>query len=198
MEQKKTDPRVKKVLATSLVVDVIEEAVGNWTQNREVMDPVMTATLKTYASEVAGLIFAAEVKYPDFGPNWKGRVSDATYEIIRPDDFVSSQIPVIVEALREVHGDKTEEFDGLWGYSLHKIALYAGNTAYMIANKLDPQLLVMTAEEGREAMMALAEKMAEVSPEKLITVDPAVDSPQDVVDEITVRTNPPDVGHLFD
>lgn len=29
MEQKKADPRVKKVLATSFVVDVIEEAVGN-------------------------------------------------------------------------------------------------------------------------------------------------------------------------
>lgn len=162
------------------------------------MDPVMMATLKIYASEVADLVFAAEVKYPDFGPNWKGRVSDSTHEIIQPDDFVPSQVPVIVEALREAHGDKTEEFDGLWGYSLHKIALYAGNAAYMIANKLDPQLLVMTAEEGREAMMALAEKMAEVAPEKLITVDQAVDSPQDMVDEITVRTNPPDIGHLFD
>lgn len=158
----------------------------------------MMATLKIYASEVADLVFAAEVKYPDFGPNWKGRVSDSTHEIIQPDDFVPSQVPVIVEALREAHGDKTEEFDGLWGYSLHKIALYAGNAAYMIANKLDPQLLVMTAEEGREAMMALAEKMAEVAPEKLITVDQAVDSPQDMVDEITVRTNPPDIGHLFD
>ena len=68
----------------------------------------------------------------------------------------------------------------------------------MIASNLDPQLLFVTAEEDRETMMALAERVAKVPPKKLITVDPTVDSPQDVIDEIILRTNPPDIDHIFD
>lgn len=198
MEMKTVDPRVDAVLAVPFVADVIKEAVGNWTHNREVMDPVTLAALRGYASEVAGRIFAAEVNVPDFGSNWQESVGDATYAIIQPDDLIANQIPIIVEALRETHGDKTEKFDGLWKYSLYKIAHYVGSAAYMVANNLDPELLLMTAEEGRRSMMAFAEKMAEVAPDKLIIVDPAVDSPQDVLDEILVRINPPDIGHLFD
>jgi hypothetical protein len=166
------DPRLAKVLAFHWTRDVIGEAIGNWTQNHAVMDPTMLAALRKYATAVAT-------------------------KVLDPERFVASKIPIIVEELRIKHGDTSHEFDGLWSYSLFKIAHDVGCIAYMVANNLDPQLILMNSDEGREAIQRLAGRMAETAPDKLVVIDPSVDTPQDVVNEIVLRANPPDVSHVF-
>ena len=57
----------------------------------------------------------------------------------------------------------------------------------MVANEFDPELLRMSPEEANEAILKLAQHLAQRSPEKVMTVDPEVDNPIDVALELQKR-----------
>ena len=193
------NPHINQVMKSRLARGVIEEAVGNWTQDRKVMDPTVSHALNDFSIAVAKKILDAEPSYPEFGPvNWKGLVSNKVYDILKYDIFKMEQIPIIVEALREKYGDTRHEFDGLWGYSLAKIANTVGCVAYMVVNGLDPELLTLTQEEAQKSLAEFAERLRETMPEQVLEFDPHVDTLQDLIDEIRVRTDPPDISYLFE
>lgn len=182
-----------------LVHDVIDEAVGNWTRRHfKTPDPQVKAVLLKYAGAVASKILAGATPFPDFSPGWKGKVSDVTFGLLNYDEFKKEQILILVAALRDKFGDRTADFEkGLWGYSLAKIANTVGVVTYMEKVGLDPNILLMTLEEANASMLKMAQWISEKHPEKVLVVDPATDDMQDVVDEIVLRANPPDVSQYL-
>ncbi len=191
------DPRMAKVLAFHSVSEVIEEAIGNWTQNREAMDSTILASLSAYAERVAEKVFDTDLPSLDFATNWKRTLANKVDKAVGFNKFAEDNIPTIVSELRAVHGDTTLQFKGFWGYSLAKIAHVVGMTAHMVANDADPELLLLSREEANEQMLRLAEQISRVAPEKVVVANTSEDTVQDVVDEIRLRINPPDVSHLF-
>jgi hypothetical protein len=184
---------------SALVRRVIDEAIGNWTQQHfKEPNPRVKAVLLGYATTITREVFAGVTPYPDFSPNWKGDISNRVYELLDYKQFKEQQIPVMVDALSPIFGDKRDELEnGLWGYSLAKIANNVGCIAYMVKNDLDPDLLRMSPEEANASLLKLAENFAKTHPEKVLTFDPSTDDPQDLVNEILLRANPPDISGIL-
>ena len=191
------DARIEKVLAFHTVRETIEEAVGNWTQNWEQMDPVMQGALKDFAKAAAEKILNADLPFPNFAPKWKEEVSNRVYKAMDFEQFIAERTPIVVERLRPQHGDTSHEFEGLWGYSLAKIAHTTGCIAYMVAKGYDPEIILMNSEESHEAMQKLVDSVSQRAPDKLIVADPSVDTPEDILTEIRIRVDPPDIGDVL-
>lgn len=193
------DPQILSVLTHEMTNRVIDEAVGNWTQRHfKKPNPRVKAVLLGYATEITRKVFAGVTPYPDFSPEWKRDISHRTYLLLDFEKFKEQQIPVIVDALSPIFGDTTDEFEnGLWGYSLGKIANSVSCIAYMVKNGLEPELLRMTPIEANTSLLKMAEALIKTHPEKVLTFDPSTDEPQEVVDEILLRVNPPNISSIL-
>ena len=193
------DQRIQVVLTNELVDDVIDEAIGNWTQRHfKKPDPNVKAVLLSYATTVTQKVFAGATPYPDFSPEWKGDISNRVHAILDYKQFKEQQIPVMVDALFPIFGDTRSNFEnGMWGYSLAKIASVVGCVAYMVKSNLQPELLLMTPEEANASLLRLAETFSKKYPEKVIVADLMADKPEDVVTEVLLRTNPPDISKIL-
>ena len=193
------DQQILSVLTHEMTNSVIDEAVGNWTQRHfKKPSPCVKTVLLGYATEITRKVFAGATPYPDFSPEWKRDISNRTYVLLDFEKFKGQQIPAIVAALSPIFGDTTDEFEnGLWGYSLGKIANSVSCIAYMVKNGLEPELLRMTPEEANASLLKRAEILSKAYPEKVLTFDLSIDEPQEVVDEILLRVNPPDISSIL-
>ncbi len=191
--------KILTVLTNEMTNDVIDEAIGNWTQRHfKKPNPRVKTVLLGYATTITRKVFAGATPYPDFAPEWKLEVSNRAYALLDFKKFRKLQIPVIVDALSPIFGDTRDEFEnGLWGYSLAKIANRVGCIAYMVKNGLDPELLRMTPEEANASLLKMAKTLAKTHPEKVLTFDLSTNEPQEVVNEILLRTNPPDISAIL-
>ncbi|OGG66799.1 hypothetical protein A3I99_00415 [Candidatus Kaiserbacteria bacterium RIFCSPLOWO2_02_FULL_45_11b] len=193
------DQKILDVLSNEMTNDVIDEAIGNWTQRHfKKPNPRVKTLLLGYATAVTRKVFAGTTPYPDFSPEWKRDVSNRAYALLDFKKFKEQQVPVIVDALSPILGDTRDKFEnGLHGYSLAKIANVVGCVAYMVKNGLEPELLRMTPEEANASLLKMAETRAKTHPDKVLTFDPSTDEPHEVVTEILLRTNPPDISAIL-
>lgn len=193
------DQKILTVLTNKLTNDVIDEAISNWTQRHfKKPNPRVKTVLLGYATTITRKVFAGATPYPDFSPKWKGDVSNWVYVLLDYKQFKEQQIPVMVDALSPIFGDTRDAFEnGLWGYSLAKITNSVGCIAYMVKNDLEPELLRMSSEEANASLLKLAKTLAKTHPEKVLTSDPSTDEPQELVDEILLRANPPDISGIL-
>lgn len=191
--------KILAVLTDELTNNVIDEAIGNWTQRHfKKPNPRVKTVILGYATTITRKVFAGATPYPDFSPKWKSDVSNRVYALLDYKQFKEQQIPVMVDALSPIFGDTRDDFEnGLWGYSLAKIANSVGCIAYMVKNDLQPELLRMSDEEANTSLLKLAKTLAETHPEKVLTFDPSTDDPQEVIDEIRLRINPPDISQIL-
>ncbi len=189
------DPKLAIILSDELVNNVIDEAIGNWTQRHfKTPDPEIKAVLLRYATRIANKILGKSTPFPDFSPKWKSEISDRVHVLLDYKMFKQQQVPVLVSELWKKFGDTRDYFEnGLWGYSISKIANTVGMVAYMVNIGLDSKLIMMTPEEANNALLELANNLKNKHPEKVLTVDPSIDSVSDVVSEVLLLTNPPDI-----
>lgn len=187
-----SDEKIYNVLTNEMTNEVIDDAVEMWTR-RYYMRPNshVKTVLLGYATTIIRKVFAGATPYPDFSPKWKDDVSNRVYALLDYKRFKEEQISVIVDALFPIFGDTRDEFDGPWGYSLTTIANTVGCIAYMMKNGLEPELLCMTPEEANSALLAMTH------PKKVLTFDLSTDEPQDVLIEMLLLTNPPDISEIL-
>lgn len=177
------DARIFAVLTSELVNDVIDEAVGNWTQRHfQTPNPRVKAVLLEYATTIARKVFAGDTPRPDFSSSsWKGDVSNSAYRLLDYKEFKKQQVPVLVEALQPIFGDRRDDLEnGLWGYSMAKVANAVGCAAYLVKNGFSPELFRATAEKAHRAQLELMTALAKKDPERVLAVDLSEDSPEAV------------------
>lgn len=178
--------QIESTLGHELVEDSINEAVGNWTQDHfGEPDPEVKQVLLAYGIKVANKVLdgPTSLPAPDFTADqvdWREQVSDAVFRTLDFEDFKKQAVPEIAKALESRFGDRTNDLeDGLWGYSLSKIANTAGCVAFMVANELDPDLLSLSSEEANQQIAEMTERLVARCPDKVMIVDPEVDDPAD-------------------
>lgn len=199
------DPRLARVLAHDWTTRAIENTVGNWTQNREVMSPATLASLQGYARRVAVKVLGGMLPYPDFSPDWRRTVSDAVWDVLGGERFLDTEVPIIANEVRTEFYDTSTWFIGRkLRYSLAVIANEVACLTYMIASNLEPELLREYSEEekkeNRERNLGTLRRLIKDPPCNVhITVlDLSGDDTfQDVVNEIILHVKPPDVSEVF-
>lgn len=181
--------QIEAILAHELVEDVIVEAVINWTQGSfDEPDSAVKQVIMDYATAVSNKILDADTPFPTFATDWREQVSNHVYQTLDYKEFKKQQVPIVAKAIKPLLGDHTDDLEkGLWGYSLGKMANTVGCAAYMIANRLDPDLLRMSEEEANQSLLEMAQRLAEKDPNKVMVVDPEVDQPVDVAIKLQQR-----------
>lgn len=189
--------KLEAVLSSSFVKDVIEEAVSNWTQNWDTIDSQLSSLFESYARDAASKIIGAALPSPDFNTDWKRAIANKVEEALNLEAFAQQAAPAFTDFLREMKGDPVFMLGGLHLYSLMKIASHSGSVSFMISHGLDPELLRMTDAESNEQMRRRMEELQKNAPESVIMVDLSQETSQDILDEIRLRTDPPDVSDLI-
>ena len=112
MNATSNDSRLARVLAHNWTTQAIENTVGNWTQNREVMSPATLASLQGYARKVAVKVLSVVLPYPDFRPDWRRDVSDAVWDVLGGERFLDTEVPIIANEVRAEFYDTSSWFIG--------------------------------------------------------------------------------------
>ena len=159
----------RKTLESRLVVTVIEEQAGNWTQERfskGVVYHQVYDQLVSFATLAIRLVYEKNITKPNIETaDWKINFSDETQKVSidaglknEIDNFIcGNNFPKFINVSREI-----------MEYSLMKIASRAIPVSFMIAFGLNPELLMMSSEEIFTSQMKLAKALAEA--EKPVTL----------------------------
>lgn len=168
--------KLEEVLTHELVHEVIDEAVKNWTPCGffKKPNPWVKTVLLSYAKAIAEKVFNGHTPYPDLSsPDWKLDVSNNVYHLLGvKNGFIrKEQAPIIANKLAHTFDDAEEELvNGMWGYSLSKIANVVGCVAYMVNCSIEPDLLKMSDEEAYESLLKDTIMLSKNGPVSIVAI----------------------------
>jgi hypothetical protein len=148
-EMAKTRTITDKTIASEHIKDVIDEQVGNLTQNHFRTDKSYRAVkkvLESFARKVAELSMRDTDTKPNFAlKDWRRDFANRAEQAIVKNGM-EALVSEVAQTLKQCFPDKIgARADTTYAY--YKIATYVSQVSRMLLNGLDPKMLTMSDEE---------------------------------------------------
>lgn len=151
----------QKTLESRLVMVVLEEQAGNWTQERfskGVVYHQVYDQLVSFATSAIRLVYEKNINKPNIETaDWKINFSDETQKV-SIDAGLKDEIKKFI--CENNFPKFINVYQEIMEYSLMKIASRTIPISFMIAFDLNPELLMMSGEEIFTSQMELAKALA--------------------------------------